>query len=75
MTNDELQLQLDETKLKYKKLRDKIVEVLDCQQAYFKSRKDFQLLKKSKTLETELREMINPKPKPQGSLPFEFLAQ
>lgn len=75
MPEQDLQFQLDEMKLKYKKLKDKAAEVLDCQQAYFRSRKDYQLLKKSKALEAELLEMINPKPNPQGSLSFEYLAR
>jgi hypothetical protein len=41
--------------LNYEYLKKKIIEMLDCQQAYFKSNKDFQLLKKAKALETEIR--------------------
>lgn len=60
--NNQLQEQLAAVKAKYKKLSDKVLETLDCQQAYFKSNKDYQLLKKSKAVEAELREIIKPKP-------------
>lgn len=65
---DELSL----TKTKYKRLSDKITEILDAQNLYFKT-KDFQLLRKSKVLETELRNTINPKPTSQAEI--EWLGQ
>lgn len=65
----------EELQRKYEHLKKKVGEMLDCQQAYFKSNKDFQLLKKSKGLEKEVRELINPKQTNQTELSFEFLAQ
>lgn len=44
----------EELQRKYEHLKKKVGEMLDCQQAYFKSNKDFQLLKKSKGLELSL---------------------
>lgn len=60
---------------KYYKLKDLVTKMLDAQQAYFKSNKDIQLLKKSKAIEQEVRELINPKQQAQSTLPFEFLAR
>jgi hypothetical protein len=68
MTQDELQREYDYFK-------KKVEEMLNTQQLYFKSNKDFELLKRSKGLEKEVRELIHPKPKQQGVLSFEFLAQ
>jgi ElaB/YqjD/DUF883 family membrane-anchored ribosome-binding protein len=62
----------DEWKLKYDHLKAKVQAMLDTQQSYFKTR-DQEVLKKAKAMEAEVREIINPKPKPQ--LPFDFLAQ
>lgn len=58
---------METAELKYNKLAEKVREMLAVQKAYFKSNKDFQILKRSKALEAELDEMVNPKPKVQQS--------
>lgn len=60
MDNQELQI-------RYEHLKKKVLEMLDTQQLYFKTR-DVQVLKKSKALESEVRELINPKKKLQAEL-------
>ncbi len=54
MENQELQL-------RHEYLVRKVKEMLEAQQAYFKSGKDFQLLKKSKAIEKEVRDIVFPK--------------
>lgn len=63
-------------KLKHDHLAKKVKEMLAAQKAYFKSNKDFQLLKVSKALEKEVDELVNPKP-PQAPTLFseEFLGR
>lgn len=61
MTQEELQL-------KYNKLVDKVKKMMAAQKAYFKSNKDFQLLRISKALEKEVEDMVNPKPQTQQNL-------
>jgi hypothetical protein len=58
----------EELKLKYNNLADKVRKMLAAQKAYFKSNKDFQLLKVSKSLEAEVNDIVNPKPTTQGTL-------
>lgn len=53
----------EDFKIRYMQLRDKVREMLDAQQAYFRSHKDFQLLKKSKAIETEVKDLVSNKPK------------
>ena len=65
MDNQELQI-------RHEHLKKKVLEMLDTQQLYFKTR-DVQVLKKSKALESEVRELINPKKKLQAEL--EWLGQ
>lgn len=65
---------MEDFKVKYEILAKKVTDMLDTQQAYFKSNKDIQLLKKSKALEADVRAFINPKTSEQTSL-FEFLAR
>lgn len=65
MDNQELQIM-------HEHLKKKVLEMLDTQQLYFKTR-DVQVLKKSKALESEVRELINPKKKLQAEL--EWLGQ
>lgn len=66
----------DVYKMKYEHLVKKVNEMLDCQQAYFKSKKDFQLLKKSKAIKQEVRDICNPKPpKQQSMFSDEFLGK
>lgn len=65
----DLQFQNDELKAKYKKLAEKVTEMMDCQQQYFKS-KNYHLLIRSKQLEKEVRDILNPKEKPQLSMEF-----
>lgn len=55
-------------------LKKKVIEMLDCQQLYFKTR-DVQVLKKSKALESEVRNLCSKKPTNQGTLSFDFLAR
>jgi hypothetical protein len=45
-------------------------KLLAAQRAYFKSNKDQQLLMKSKAIEKELDEFVNPKPVTQAQLDF-----
>lgn len=66
---------MEDFKLKYEHLADKVRKMLAAQKAYFKSGKDVQLLKVAKQLEKEINEIVNPKPQQQGSLPFEYLAR
>lgn len=49
-------------KKKHDYLADKVRKMLAAQKAYFKSNKDFQLLKVSKALEKEVDDLVNPKP-------------
>jgi hypothetical protein len=65
---------MEDFKVKYEILVKKITDLLDTQQAYFKSNKDIQLLKKAKALEADVKKFINPKLSEQTSL-FEFLAR
>lgn len=65
----DLQFQNDELKARYKRLAEKVTEMMDCQQLYFK-RKDYQVLIRSKVLEKEVRELLNPKEKSQLSMEF-----
>lgn len=55
-------------KVKYEKLAGLVKQMLAAQKAYFRSNKDFQLLKKSKALEKEVDEIVNPKPMTQATL-------
>ena len=71
--NERIKEELNLFKVKHKHFTNKVKEMMDCQQAYFKSNKDFQLLKKSKMLEAEIRDIINPKPVKQQT--FDWLAQ
>lgn len=57
-----------EAQLKYLQLADKVRKMLAAQKAYFRSNKDFQLLKVSKALETEVNDIVNPKPSSQASI-------
>ena len=65
-----LDYELNQVKTQYKNLAEKVRNMMDCQQAYFKSKKDWQLLKKSKVLEDEVREILDPKPVSQGIIDF-----
>lgn len=64
----------EEIQARYNHLADKARKMLTAQRAYFKSNKDFQLLKIAKSLEKEVDELINPTQKQQQDL-FEFLAK
>lgn len=57
---------MEDAEIKYHKLAEKVRAMLAAQKAYFRSRKDFQLLKVSKAIESEVDEMVNPK-KPEVS--------
>jgi len=63
---------MDNTELKrrYDYLVDLTRKLLAAQKAYFKSNKDHQLLMKSKAIERELDEFVNPKPVSQAQLDF-----
>ncbi len=58
---------MENAELKYNKLAEKVRTMLAAQKAYFRSNKDFQLLKVSKEIEKEVDEMVNPKPQTQQS--------
>ena len=58
----------EEIKLRYNKLAGLVREMLATQQLYFKSGKDFQLLKKSKALEAQVNDIVNPKPTSQAQI-------
>ena len=58
----------EEIKLRYNKLAGLVREMLATQQLYFKSNKDFQLLKKSKALEAQVNDIVNPKPTSQAQI-------
>ncbi len=55
---------MEDFKLKYEQLKAKVIEVQELQKLYWKSNKDLELLKRSKAAEAQLKEMVNPKPKP-----------
>jgi len=57
-----------ELQLKYNKLVEKVRMMLEAQQAYFKSNKNYFLLKTSKAIESEVNAMINPKPSSQTEI-------
>lgn len=63
---------MDNTELnrRYGYLVDLTRKLLAAQRAYFKSNKDVQLLKKSKAIEKELDDFVNPKPVSQAQLDF-----
>lgn len=50
-------------------------DMIDAQQAYFKSNKDYQLLKVSKAIESEVKELVNPKPKKISQATIDWLGQ
>jgi hypothetical protein len=56
-----------ETQRQFESFKKKVKEMLECQQAYFKT-KDFQLLKKSKAMEKEVRDIITPKQSSQATI-------
>ena len=64
----------EELQIAHDNLKKKVIEMLDCQQLYFKTR-DVQVLKKSKSLESEVRNLCSPKQTNQGVLSFDFLAR
>lgn len=57
------------------KLKAKVRDMLSAQQAYFKSGKDIQLLKVSKAIESEVKEMVSDKPNKVSQATMEFLAR
>lgn len=61
-----------ELERRYLRLKAKVKDMMTMQKLYFRTR-DPQTLVKSKELEKEVWELIDPKPTTQ--LPFEFLAQ
>ena len=61
----------EDFKLKYVRLAEKVKLLLITQEDYFK-RKNIGALHKSKALEKEIKEMINPKPSNQAM--FDWLA-
>lgn len=67
MTHEELQA-------KYNHFKSKVAEMLDAQQLYFKTR-DVQVLRKSKAIEAEVRDIITPKAVKQAQSEFNFLAR
>lgn len=65
-----LEYELSNIKAAYKHLSNKVRDMLSIQRAYFKSGKDVQLLRKSKAIEKEVDDIVNPKPVAQGSMDF-----
>lgn len=63
---------LQDAELKYNKLADKVRKMLQAQKDYFSSgrsgQRDTRKLMISKSLEKEVDEMVNPKPRPQAGL-------
>jgi len=57
----------EEIELRYIKLKDKVKKLLDAQKEYFRTR-DGQKLIIAKSLEKEVSEMVNPKPKSQAEI-------
>lgn len=66
---------MEYSEIKYLKLSEKVRQMLAAQKAYFKSNKDFQLLKVSKAIEKEVDDMVNPKENRSQQASFEFLAR
>lgn len=64
-----------DSEIKYLKLAEKVRQMLAAQKAYFRSNKDFQLLKVSKAIEKEVDEMVNPKPNHTSQATLDFLAR
>lgn len=62
-------------KKKYEHLESMVRDMIDAQQAYFKSNKDYQLLKVSKAIEAEVKELVNPKPKKISQATIDWLGQ
>jgi len=72
MTDEEQKLnyELNEVKAKYKNLSDKVRKMLELQQSYFKSKKDWQIFKAAKAMEGEVDAIVNPKPVSQAQMDF-----
>lgn len=60
---------------KYEHLAGKVRDMLAAQKAYFKSNKDFHLLKKSKAIEKEVDDIVNPKTNPVSQATIDWLAR
>jgi len=65
-----LNYELNEVKAKYKNLSDKVRKMLELQQSYFKSKKDWQIFKAAKAMEGEVDAIVNPKPVSQAQMDF-----
>ena len=57
-----------EIELRYMKLKDKVRKMLEAQKAYFRSNHDKQKLMIAKSLEKEVTELVDPKPKAQAEI-------
>lgn len=73
ITFEQLAAKHADLELDFAAFKKKVAEMLDCQQKYFKSNKDYQLLKTAKALEAEVRELITPKPVKVSQASMEFL--
>lgn len=60
---------------KYEHLAGKVRDMLAAQKAYFRSKKDFQLLRTSKAIEQEVEEIVNPKKRPVSQATIEWLGR
>lgn len=72
---EELAKQHSDLQKQHTAFKNKVLEMLNTQQAYFKSNKDFHLLKTSKALEKEVRDLITPPPVKVAQTTMEFLGQ
>lgn len=75
ITFDELVKKHTALENEYAAFKKKVKDMLDTQQAYFKSGKDAQLLIKSKALEKEVRELITPPVAKVAQATMQFLGQ
>jgi hypothetical protein len=66
---------MEDYQAKYETLVTAVKEMLEAQQAYFKSNKDIQLLKVSKGKEARVKELVTPKVQRESQGSFEWLAQ
>ena len=58
----------EDPEVKYNRLANNVRRMLAAQKAYFKSNKDIRLLKISKAIESEVDEIVNPKPVSQSTI-------
>lgn len=64
-----------DAEMRYLHLAQKVRDMLAAQKAYFKSNKDFQLLKVSKAIEKQVDDLVNPKPNKVSQATLDLLAR